>query len=324
MPAGQQPLRCWVISDGRRGIENQALGLAEACDRVRPLSITRHVMDAGAAFKAATPKMQFAMRNDPVRYGLSAPYPDIAIGCGRQAIAPLMALKKAAGDDIFTVYIQDPRIEPEAFDLVIAPEHDQLEGENVVSMIGAPNRITNAEIIGQVLSFNEKLSALPMPRATMLIGGPSKTHKMSKGDHATHMKAAKDALASGRTLLITTSRRTPDWVVEDYRALEKERDDVWLYESGEPNPYFAFLGAADTILVTEESTNMLTDACSTGKPVFTLPMSGDPGKFQRLHSSLNIRCHVAPFNSHFTGQAYLPLTETARMADTVWAWYATR
>ena len=140
--------------------------------------MSKHVMDAGAAFKAAPPKMQFTMRSDPVRYGLGAPYPDIAIGCGRQAIAPLMALKKEAGDNIFTVYIQDPRIEPDAFDLVIAPEHDQLEGDNVVSMIGAPNRITNTEIIGQVLNFNEKLSTLPMPRAAMLIGGPSKTHKL--------------------------------------------------------------------------------------------------------------------------------------------------
>lgn len=323
MAPGPTPLDCWVISDGRRGIENQALGLAEACHRVKALNITRQIIEAGAAFKAAPPKMQFAMRSDPIRYGLSKPYPEIAIGCGRQAIAPLMALKKES-PRTFTVYIQDPRIEYDNFDLVIAPEHDDILAKNVACMIGAPNRITNGEIIAQVLAFNERLAGLPMPRATMLIGGPSKTHKLSKDNHAAHLKAAQDVLASGRTLLISASRRTPDWVAEDYRKLAQDHEEIWLYEGGDPNPYLAFLGGADTILVTEESTNMLTDACSTGKTVFRLPMSGDPGKFQILYDSLAERCHVTRFDGHFSGQTYLPLDETARMADTVWAWYATR
>ena len=41
MPA---PLSIWVVSDGRAGIENQALGLAEAVQRLTPAEIaTRHI-----------------------------------------------------------------------------------------------------------------------------------------------------------------------------------------------------------------------------------------------------------------------------------------
>lgn len=312
------PLSCWVISDGRRGIENQALGLAEACSRWRPLKIKTKVVDSGPAFKAASPKMQLTLRSEPLRYGLAMPYPVIAIGCGRQAIAPLMALKNKAGDGVFTVYVQDPRIETNGFDLVIAPEHDGLSGDNVISMIGAPNRITKTELVAQVLVHQDKLAELPMPRVAMLIGGPSKTHKFTKEVHAAHMKAAQDCIASGRSLLLTTSRRTPDWAVEAYFKFAKAHSNVWLYDGGEPNPYLAFLGGADTILVTEDSTNMLTDACSTGKPVFTLPMNGDPGKFQILYDSLAERCHVKPYDSLFKTQKYPPLDETARVAGLVW------
>ncbi len=313
------PLSCWVISDGRRGIENQALGLAEACARIRPIHFHKRIIDSSGAFKAAGPKLQFTMRGDPIRYGLSAPFPNIAIGCGRQAIAPLMSLKKALGEAVFTVYVQDPRIEPEQFDLVIAPQHDDISGENVITMIGAPNRITNTELITQVLSFQDRLADLTMPRVAMLIGGTSKTHKLTEHVHAQHMKAAQNVLSSGRSLLITTSRRTPDWASAAYRDLAQDNKDVWLYESGEPNPYMAFLGAADTILVTQDSTNMLTDACTAGKSVFTLPMDGTPGKFQKLYDQLVARCNVKPYELTFKTDAYERLNETARVAEAMLA-----
>ena len=35
-----RPLSIWVVSDGRAGIENQALGLAEAIQRLTPAAIT--------------------------------------------------------------------------------------------------------------------------------------------------------------------------------------------------------------------------------------------------------------------------------------------
>lgn len=312
-----RPLRIWVISDGRRGIENQALGLAEAIGRLRPVEIERFVLESGATFKKAPPKMQFTMRKDPAKYGLFGDMPDLAIGCGRQAIAALMAVKKKGGDKTFTTYIQDPRIEPEHFDLVIAPEHDDIRADNVVTMIGAPNRINNTELITSVLAFNDPLVSIPMPRVAMLIGGDSKTHTLSEAVHAKHLKAARDVLASGRGLLVTVSRRTPDWALRDYQDLAAGESDMWLYDGSGDNPYVAFLGGADTILVTEDSTNMLTDACTAGKSVLTLPMDGNPGKFQKLYDSLAERCNVKPYDSIFKTGEYVPLSETHRMAEIV-------
>jgi len=74
--------------------------------------------------------------------------------------------------------------------------------------------------------------------------------------------------------MITTSRRTPKSSIQDYKQFASKHENVWLYDGEGENPYYAFLGGADAILVTEESTNMLTEACATGKPVFRLSMSG--------------------------------------------------
>ena len=309
-------LTCWVISDGRQGIENQALGLAESISHIQPLDIFKHVMATGKAFTAASPKMQLKMRSDPAKYGLEAPYPSVAIGCGRQAIAPLLALKQKV-PSVFTIYVQDPRIAASNFDLVIAPEHDGLVGPNVISMIGSPNRINNTELIANVLAFSDSLEDLPMPRVAMLIGGDSSTHKMTKTAHVKHMKAATDVLGSGRSVMITTSRRTPDWAVTEFEKLARDNEDVWFYQGGDPNPYMAFLGSAETIMVTEDSTNMLTEACTTGKHVFTLPMEGNPGKFKTLYDELAKQCHMRPYETVFRNEPYKALNETARVAALV-------
>lgn len=308
-----------MISDGRRGIENQALGFAEALSRLRPLSLSRHRIENAGTFKAAPPRLQFALRGKPADYGLPKAMPAFAVGCGRQAIAPLLAIK-AASPSTFTTYIQDPHIDPARFDLVIAPDHDALSGPNVETMLGAPNRITRERIITGTVAFTEKLETLPMPRIAMLIGGTSKTHTLQKSDHAVHINAARHALDKGYSVMITASRRTPDWVMADYRLLASDHNTVWLYDGTEDaNPYFAFLGGADVILATEDSTNMLTEACATGKPVFTLPMSGKAGKFEQLYSALKTRCHVTPYAGGFTAPDYMPLNETARVAQQFWA-----
>ena len=316
-------LTCFVISDGRRGIENQALGLAEAASRVRPLEIIKHKIENGAAFKAASPTLQFAMKSKPKDYGFTGFPPQLAIGCGRQAIAPLLALKKHH-PNIFTIYVQDPRMDTDRFDLIIAPEHDNLTGRNVETMIGSPNCLTETELIGQMLSFSDGLAALPMPRAAMLIGGSSKTHKLGKTEHAAHIQIAQDLIKKGYSLLITTSRRTADWAIEDYKLLNSDYDNVWTYFGEGPNPYFAFLGGADIILVTEDSTNMLTEAASTGKPVFTLPMQGKAGKFQILYDSLAKHCNIHPFKGDTDAKGYEPLEETQRIAAQLWAHYEAR
>lgn len=317
------PLDCWVISDGRRGIENQAWGLAEALSDFRPVEIDKHVLRSGRAFSALTPQIQFGLQSSPKDYGLPQTAPDIAIGCGRQAIAPLLALKKS-DPKCFTVYVQDPKIAPHRFDLVIAPEHDDLSGSNVETMIGAPNRVTRDRIIKDTLAFESRLETLPMPRAAFLIGGPSKTFQFTRADHDNHLAAARDLANQGYSLLITPSRRTPEWAILDYKQLAQSLPHIWLHQDGDDNPYFAFLGGAEIILVTAESTNMLTESCSTGKPVFMLPLSGHAGKFEHLHKALESRCNLRPYSGNPIAPDYRPLNETKRMAERLWAHYDKR
>jgi len=182
-------------------------------------------------------------------------------------------------------------------------------------MIGSPNRVTRDKIIVETLNFASGLSKLPMPRAALLIGGASKTHKLDKVSHASHIKAAKSLSRAGQSLLISVSRRTPDNIILEWKRFASDHDHIWLHDGEGPNPYFAFLGGAEMILVTEDSTNMLTEACATGKPVFRLPMSGRAGKFQALYDALESRCGAVPYSGQLEGEDYAPLAETARVSE---------
>lgn len=309
-----EALTCLVLSDGRRGIENQALGLAEACAALKPLSIQTHHIAPRKLISALPPKAQLSLSS------FDLPNCDIAIGCGRQAIAPLIWLKRNR-PEVFTVYVQDPRQKPSRFDLVIAPEHDGLSGKNVITTIGSPNRITNDRLIAETLSFAKGLAILPAPRVALLIGGTSKTHKLKPEDHAAHLGHAQDLLDAGHSLLITSSRRTPEFAKRSWRDFADSHPHIWLYEGEGPNPYFAFLGGADLILVTEDSTNMLTEACSTGKPVYRLAMTGKPGKFSILYQALEQRYGVTRYAGQTKYLDYEPLDETRRAAQAIWTKY---
>ena len=298
-------LTIWVVSDGRRGIENQALGLAEAviARQDRPGRIERVVV-----------------RKDGFVTLPAASRPDLWIGCGRQAI-PLARRHRAIFPQTAFVYVQDPRGRYRDFDLIVAPGHDRLVRDNAVSMIGSPNRVSAGKLDQARDRFSAPLAALPGPRAAILIGGASKRFRLSPRI-ANYLEARlEDLLARDISLMLTVSRRTPDKTRKRLRDRFAGRERVWFHdgEDGRENPYFAFLAAADWIFVTEESTNMLVEAASTGTPVYVLPMEGRPGKFARLHADLEGHGALRPYLGRLERWTYPPLHETDRMADTVLA-----
>jgi len=295
------PLTIWVISDGRRGIENQALGLAEAVARE---------LGTGTRIERVT------VRKDGFVTLPANSHPDLWIGCGRAAIAEARRHRRVF-PDCFFVYVQDPRGRYSSFDLIVAPAHDRLRRDNALSMIGSPNRIAASQLDEARTRFSGQIDALPAPRAAVLIGGASKRYRMTPKIGRYLEERIAGLLDQGVGVMATVSRRTPDTIRK--RLAERFGSDprVWFFDGEGDNPYFAFLAAADWIFVTEESTNMILEAATTGKPVYLLAMDGKPGKFSRLHAALAAHGALRPFLGTLETWTYPPLDETRRMAHAV-------
>jgi len=317
------PLSIWVVSDGRIGMENQALGLAEAVQRLTTSEITVKRIRWTPAFdklpSALKAPWMLAADSDPAAPAPGEDWPDLWIATGRATLPLSAAVKRRSGCRTVVVQTQDPRWRTDAYDLVVAPAHDGLTGDNVLSITGSPHRITAASIAGAAPAFADRLDALPRPRLAVLIGGRSRAHDLPETQAAALADSIARAVeAAGGSLMLTFSRRTPAAAKAVMTARLAHLPGL-IWDGTGTNPYFAFLDFADHILVTEDSANMAAEAGSTGKPVHVLPMvplkAGD--KFARLHADLIARGSERPFDGTLEPWRYEPLAETGRAARRV-------
>lgn len=314
-----KPLAVWVVTDGRAGIEAQALGLAEAVARLAPAEITvkrvrwRPWLRRWPTRLIAWPRFALDPSSDPV----APPWPDLWIGNGRAAVPLSIAVRRWSGGRTFVVQLQDPMRPPHLFDLVIPPAHDELAGPNVLPILGAAHRMTPERLAEGYAAFRERLDPLPRPRVAVLVGGRSRAFDLPPERARRLADQLAEALErSGGSLLMTFSRRTPP----EAAAILTERlarFPGWIWDGAGPNPLPAFLHAADHVVVTADSINMVAEAASTGKPVHIAAVEGRQARKDRFHAALGAHGAARPFTGELPTWSYPPLRETERAAAAV-------
>jgi hypothetical protein len=324
-PPPEPPIIIWALSDGRAGIEAQAVGLADAIARRRNAT----VVVKRIAWKGQLGRLPWWLNLLPRRFmdpasQIEPPWPDLMIAAGRATLPVAIQMRRWSQGRTFVVQIQDPRTPLHFYDLVAPPNHDRVKGDNVVSITGSPHRLTPVRLKTDYKTFAKAIDPLPHPRVAVLVGGRSKAFDLSQERAAAIANSLQLPLEQdGGSLLMTFSRRTPQSARDLLHARLHHLPGI-IWDGEGPNPYFAFLSAADYILVTEDSANMATEAASTGKPVFILKMDGQSLKFRLLHEELESRGAARPFGGAFHGWTYEPLKETDRLAGEVLSRMAAR
>lgn len=304
-------------------MENQALGLAEALQRLLPSEITVSRVKWRKAFDKLPSALKASWMldpagDDPLPAARDA-WPDVWIATGRATLPLSLMAKRRSGGKTFVVQTQDPRWQTGDYDLVVAPRHDGIEGTNVLSITGSPHRVTPGRLAEGAAAFADQLEALPRPRVAVLVGGTSRAHDLPEAHAAKLAERIATAIGDvGGSLMLTFSRRTPEAAKAAMTARLSGLPGL-IWDGTGPNPYFAFLHHADQILVTEDSANMAAEAASTGKPVHVLPMVATRAadKFERLHADLRERGAARAFDGTLGGWGYEPLNETERAAREV-------
>jgi len=197
------------------------------------------------------------------------PWPDVLITCGRRSTAFSAALRKASAGRIFTVHIQDPRIDPAAFDLVVAMEHDRIAaGPNVIKVATALHDLTPETLGAAATLWRRQFEALGRPLAGVTIGGNARGSVFTLR-HGKRLIDALDRLrrGAGGSLAIASSRRTPLGIRALLRDAFGDDSRVFLWDMTGENPYRAILALADRLVVTSDSVSMISEALATGHPV---------------------------------------------------------
>lgn len=315
MPHAKRSTLPWTITDGRAGNVRQAVALASA---LRLGGQQRLQLAPRAPWRWLAPRW---LPGAAGGYGeglaqLAANPPALAIGCGRQAAGALRALGRRGTR---TVQILDPRISPRHWDLVVTPEHDHLRGDNVLTLLGSLNPVSDEWLAAGRAAF-AAFEQLPAPRTALLVGGPT-DHAPWRAQEIAPLfeQLAAQVRDEGGSLLATTSRRTPPEVA---RALLRAFHDVpgviWSDGGDGSNPYAGLLGWAGRIACTPDSVNLLSEACATRVPVAVLLPQCAQGRMRHFQDALRARGRLHDAVEHWPDAGDIaPLRETARIAAEV-------
>jgi len=305
---------CWVITDGKAGMESQCIGLAEALGfepKVKRVALRTPWKQLTPYFRFAQ-SLGFAKTSD----ALKAPWPDLVIATGRQSVAASLLVQdraQKAGKRVIAVQLQNPVISSSHFDLVVAPRHDRLTGTNVLATRGALHRITSETLLADTARLAPYVSKLPRPYIGVLLGGSNAAYQLDENAAARlGRQLASSAQGLGGSLLVTSSRRTGDANKTAFKkAIGAAPNFFW--EGNGFNPYFGILGLADFLIVTCDSVNMVSEALASAKPVYVVDLPGGTAKFDAFHRDLRNEGLTRTFDGPLEVYSYDPPNDMAEV-----------
>jgi len=288
---------CWVVSDGTKGMEVQSIGLAKAMGlEMRYIQITPTWLIRRLPRLALLPSWPLP---DDLLSAARSGWPDLIITTGHRMAGLSLLLRRHARGRTQTVHIQDPRLPAAKFDYLIVPSHDRIRGENVILTTGSLNALTPAIIKEEGSTLLPNIMSLPKPVFAVMTGGSNRRYDVSRQDYLDLGKfMASVACARGASLVFVLSRRSMDKAGDAIRQGTDnitENVPVYIWDGESPNPYPGILDLADAVIVTSDSVNMTSEACLSGKPVYTYAFRKETGRIALFHEIMQ--------NSGFTRPA---------------------
>jgi mitochondrial fission protein ELM1 len=241
----------------------------------------------------------------------------VVISCGRKSVIPSVALKKRLGNQIFNIHIQDPKVSFKHFDLIVSPEHDNLRGENIINTTGAIHYLTKKEIMDnfQYLGIEkDKRREL----VAFVIGGPNKYYKYSEKQIHELFNRVKTLFTPDKfKIIVIPSYRTPENILK--KAFNTFNVDHHVVKTIDKNAYLSALAISNYIIVTCDSTSMISEAAMTGKPVYIAMMRSlkPTGRFKKFYSQLRDLGITRELENTVESWSYNKLNEVTRIAPII-------
>ena len=304
-------LKGLLLTEGMHGMISQVEGLAKALD----IEFTHQKVELNSFWKMIPPNL--TPISNIVFKKLNVPDFDIIISCGRKSVIPSIYLKKNSKKKVHNIHIQDPKVSLKNFDFIIAPEHDGLTGENVILSKGSIHYLTKEEITNNHEYLSEKLNK-EKEYLSLILGGPNKYYDYNEKNLIKIFDKIKSILESNNLqAIIIPSMRTPEKIIDFTQKYLGENNLVIKHV--DKKAYLSSLSLAKYIVVTCDSTSMISEAALTGKPIYIAEISAQSNdyrfrKFRDLFHKLKI---IKNLNEKVEIWNYEILDETNRIAKEI-------
>ena len=211
------------------------------------------------------------------------------------------------------IHIQDPKVSLNNFDFVIVPEHDGLEGKNVLKTKGAIHYLTEKELEENVNYLKPRIKKEKV--IVFIAGGPNKYYDFNDEIiEEIFVKTKKNFINQGYQLIFIPSMRTPQRIIDKARNFF-DNDQIIILDI-DKKAYLSSLKLANHIIVTCDSTSMISEAAMSGRPIYVAQMPAIKKnirfkKFFELFKSLEIIKNLGDGVEEWN---YKKLNETDRIA----------
>ena len=301
-----------LLTEGMHGMISQVEGLAKALD----IDFTHHKVELNNFWKLIPPI--FTPVSQIVYKKLDHSGFDLIISCGRKSIIPSIHLKNTSNKKVFNIHIQDPKVNLDNFDFIVAPEHDAIKGQNVITTKGAIHYLTENEINENKDYLNSFIKKDHREVWALILGGPTKYYDYSK-KNMKHIFSILYKLLQKHDfqLVVIPSMRTPINTI-DY-AKEYFGESHTIIKNVDKKAYLSALAISKNIVVTCDSSSMISEAALTGKPIYVSniePKKNDKRfqSFKNLFRELNITRNLGEEVETWN---YQKLDETNRIANII-------
>ena len=303
-------LKAILLTQGMHGMVSQAEGLARALE----ISYKHQTVKLKTFWNLIPPK--FSPISENLIKDKFVCDSKIIISCGRKSVIPSIALKKRLGKEIFTIHIQNPKVSLKHFDLIVSPEHDNMKGDNVISTTGAIHYLTKKEIKdnSNYLGLEREKKKL----VAFIIGGPNKYYAYSeKAIHQTFNKIKTLFTPDKYRIIVIPSYRTPTNVIK--KAYDTFNFNHHVVKEVDKKAYLSALAISDYIVVTCDSTSMISEAAITGKPVYIAMMKTIKNnyRFKNFYTKLNKLGITKELENNVETWSYNNLNEVDRIAPLI-------
>ena len=240
----------------------------------------------------------------------------IIISCGRKSVIPSIAIKKRFGKEIFNIHIQDPKVSLNHFDLVISPDHDSLKGENVINTKGAIHYLTKKDLLEnqKYLQIEKKQKKV----VAFVIGGPNKYFNFSDDKIHSMFNKIKTLFTPDKfKIIVIPSFRTPERVIK--KAFNTFNFNHYVVKSVDKKAYLSAMAISDFIVVTCDSTSMISEAALTGKPVYVATMTSliSSSRFRKFYKQFKDLGITKDLTDSIDNWSYDKLDEVNRIAPLI-------
>ncbi len=267
-------LKALLFTEGMHGMISQVEGMAKALKTEYSHKIVRLSFPWNLIPPKFTPISEIILK-DKI-YLTESEIPDLIISCGRKSVIPSIIIKKK-NPKVFTIHIQDPKVSLKNFDAIVAPEHDNLKGDNIYNSKGAIHYITEQEISKASQYLADKIKSEKI--VSLILGGPNKYYSFNSDQIINIFSQIKSIFVSdGYKVIIIPSMRTPKETID--LAIKEMGSCGHVVNKVDKQAYLSAYALANYVVVTCDSTSMISEAATSGKPIFVAHMKAKKNNYR--------------------------------------------